>query len=171
MSIVPIGYQEPERIITTHSSDNVAIKNQQNHLLLEQELNITNSLESRFGNSKYQGSPSACYNCHGLTFASKRTGIYEDQEIWKIIQAEYVEVKSENNVIIGDVILYFYGNDNNLISHSGIVVEANTISGIRVYSKVAKGKEIVHHPRNCPYNLGSYRYYRIHHANRIKLTT
>jgi len=170
MAIVPIGYQDVDRIITTHDSEDIAIKNQQNRLLLEQELNIANGLETKF-DSKYQGSASACYNCHGLTFASKRTGIFDDAEVWKILRAEYAEIKSENNVIIGDIILYFYGIDNNLISHSGMVVDVNSLTGIRIYSKVAKGREIVHHPRKCPYNLGTYKYYRINHGNRITAVT
>lgn len=100
------------------------IVNKQNHFLLEQEISLSAQIESKF-ESNYQGKESPFYNCHGLTFASKRTGIDEDEMIMKILEDEYIEIKEMRNVIEGDVVVYYVDENYNSITHSGIVIERN----------------------------------------------
>jgi hypothetical protein len=46
------------------------------------------------------------YNCHGLTFASRRTRIYDVQQVLAEDAYEHIPL---NEVEPGDVIVYFYG--------------------------------------------------------------
>jgi hypothetical protein len=158
--------------IATHTSTNEPIDNEQYDTLSFQDENWPNRLESEF-QSKYQGTANPYYNCHGLTFACKRTGIYSDVEIFKILKAEYRKIRKED-VIVGDVIIYSLPYDENSIAHSGIVVEvikSEQIVGaikIRIYSKVLKGREIVHDYDKGPYAAGYKTFYRINYDGRIR---
>lgn len=156
--------------IKTHTSRDVEIINEQcDTLFYQQDVAYSNSLGPQF-ESEFQGSPNPFYNCHGLTFACKRTCILDDAEVWKIIKSEYIEIKVHKDVIVGDVILYFYGQDESFILHSGIVVAVNKGIGLdfKIYSKVKKGREIVHQYNKGPYYKGHIKFYRIDYADRIK---
>src|SRR5689334_256822 len=47
------------------------------------------------------------YNCHGLTFASRRTGIHDDGEINRILKEDGYKPIQAEHVLPGDCILYF----------------------------------------------------------------
>ncbi len=100
------------------------------------------------------------YNCHGLTFGSRRTAVTETDEIHKIIDHDgYREVKI-GDAQPGDTILYF--GETGDIQHSGIVVSApaELYLGIPyVVSKWGKGGEFLHAANDCPYpyNVKCYR--------------
>ncbi|MBL7068803.1 MAG: hypothetical protein ISS34_02990 [Candidatus Omnitrophica bacterium] len=103
---------------------------------------------------------SPIYNCHGMTFASRRTAIDDSQEIHKILKEdEYKEVPSQK-VLAGDIILYFNDGD---IEHSGIVIlrPKPPLYIPQVYSKWGNGFEAVHYANNCPYNY-QVKYYRVY---------
>jgi hypothetical protein len=161
----------PIKSIKTHTSLNQEIINEQYETLSYQDKALPDSFESEF-KSKFYGAYNPFYNCHGLTFACKRTGIYDDNEIRKIIKAEYMEVKSTKDVVVGDIILYSLDQNEDVISHSGIVVEV--IQGIspviKIYSKVRMGREIVHQYDVGPYKNNYKKFYRISYGNRIKYT-
>lgn len=166
-------YKESDKSIKMHTSTDDEIENYQTFILLESEIIRANAIEKQF-DGKFQGNPSPLYNCHGLTFASKRTGIYSDTEIWKILKCEYQAVASVNDLLVGDIILYLERDNETSIIHSGIVVTANhsigTISEVRIYSKVLKAREITHSIYNCPYHTGNnVKFYRINHANRYRI--
>ena len=96
-----------------------------------------------------------------MTFASRRTGIFERAVINQILDEDgYVEV-SASQVLPGDVIIYFAPDGDT--EHSGIVVSAPTIDlGIpQVVSKWGKYSEFVHWANSCPYTFAKARYYRI----------
>lgn len=174
MSIILNEYEEEQIGIRTHSSADTPIINSQSKILLFSEVNYANSFEADF-DSKFQGNADPYYNCHGLTFACKRTGIYQNSEIWKIINEEYRPIKSEGELLVGDVILYL-SSDEQEILHSGIVVRANydPIPDIKIYSKILKGREIIHHPRKCTYYTqfnATIKYYRISHAGKFRQLT
>jgi hypothetical protein len=152
--------------IKTHTSKDEQIINEQCDTLFFSDLAIADSLEAEFG-SKYQGEYNPFYNCHGLTFACKRTAILPDEEIWKIINSEYKWVKDQKDVIVGDIILYFLGEDESSILHSGIVVDVTQFGDIKIYSKVKKGREIVHSFKITPYFKGLIKFYRIDYGNRV----
>lgn len=169
MSYLILGeYDENPTTISLETSKRTTIKNYQYGLLVSFEIADAERLENQFA-SKFQGDPNPLYNCHGLTFASKRTGVYEDTEVWKIIKDEYFEIKSDKEVLIGDILIY-YDNDNGIL-HSAIVVKAENsnpadLADIWVLSKIRKHKEIVHNYNFSPYG-GEKRFYRIRHEFRI----
>lgn len=98
--------------------------------------------------------PTAKYNCHGLTFASRRTAI-EGSFVERILnQDEYTEVQLVN-VMAGDIVLYRNGAD---IEHSGIVIKGPP--NFLILSKWGAGHEAIHGVDDCPYT-GLKSYYRI----------
>lgn len=104
------------------------------------------------------------YNCHGLTFANRRTGIDDDTIIPSILKDDgYVQVSPEE-AMPGDVVLY-WNETNGDIEHSGILVEPRNpndpLKPARILSKWSKGPEALHNANNCPYDPASIRYYRI----------
>ena len=114
--------------------------------------------------------PTPRYNCHGLTFASRRTGIFDGKVITKILDEDgYEEILSEN-ALPGDVIIYFA--DDGDTEHSGIVVSAPTVDlGVpKVISKWGKYAEFIHWANNCPYTFATARYYRIVIKHELKVT-
>lgn len=68
--------------------------------------------------------PSRKYNCHGLSFASRRTWIFESQEIAKIIKDDEYEEVQYNDIKPGDTAVYYVDGD---AEHSGIVVSVDEL--------------------------------------------
>ena len=101
--------------------------------------------------------PCNTYNCHGLTFAARRTWIHDSLEIKKILEEDdYEEIKPQS-VMAGDIAVYFEKGD---AWHSGIVVEI-TPAGPRIISKWGQCHEVVHLIPECPYNATNVNYYRV----------
>jgi len=107
-----------------------------------------------------RSSATPCYNCHGLTFASRRTGIYKAAEIRKILKEDkYIEI-NRRNTLPGDIIVYC--SDDGDIEHSGIVLsEPNGLSIPLVVSKWGNSPEFVHWANQCPYSFQNALIYRI----------
>lgn len=108
--------------------------------------------------------PTFVYNCHGLTFASRRTQIWNPREIQKILNDDgYVEVE-RSAVMAGDIAVYTDREGD--ISHSGPVVEIRQLQGllisnIYILSKWGSLHEVIHLERDCPYVEASIKYYRL----------
>jgi hypothetical protein len=100
--------------------------------------------------------PSRKYNCHGLTFASRRTWIWKSLEIEKILKDDDYEVVELRDVMPGDIVVYSQNGDP---EHSGIVVSNYPVPTI--LSKWGAAHEVVHRVTDCPYNAGQIAYYRI----------
>lgn len=103
----------------------------------------------------------ATYNCHGYTFASRRTWIEAVSEIQKILSEDgYREIPS-NQMLAGDVIIYFDSDGD--AEHSGfVVVPAREPMGIpTVCSKWGGYAEVIHAANYGPYNSGRWKFYRI----------
>ena len=102
------------------------------------------------------------YNCHGLTFASRRTGIHDVASINEILsEDEYGEV-TLGQALPGDLVLYF--SDEGDIEHSAILVtppQRETLMIPKVLSKWGKFWEVIHNANDCPYNFGRAKFYRI----------
>ncbi|HRH48337.1 MAG TPA: hypothetical protein PLP23_06285 [Panacibacter sp.] len=104
------------------------------------------------------------YNCHGMTFANRRTGIDEDSELNKIFQDDnYREIRLDL-LLCGDTALYI--KQNGAYSHSGIVVsipenlsEHNKIE-IKILSKWGDGFEAIHALYQCPYFESTIKFLR-----------
>lgn len=109
---------------------------------------------------------SSSYNCHGLTFANRRTGIDDPAAIRMILREDdYVKV-DRNDLLIGDTIVYIEAGD---ISHSGVVVAVpiptpgiiDPLSGVRILSKWGEGQEVIHEVRDCPYPNTIHEFWRV----------
>jgi hypothetical protein len=99
------------------------------------------------------------YNFHGLTFASRRTCVFDPSELRRIIQEDdYVRVNSLKDLVPGDIAIYVGTNGD--IEHSGIVVELLQF-GPRILSKWGSCHEVVHMVGDCPYAANNVEYHRI----------
>lgn len=106
---------------------------------------------------------SSTYNCHGLTFASRRTVIEDISVIGRILTEDDYILVDGKSVMPGDIIVYFH-RDSGEIEHTGIVVEMGTAPLFihRICSKWGAGPEMIHWANDCPYKDTELRYYRIH---------
>jgi hypothetical protein len=100
------------------------------------------------------------YNCHGLTFASRRTCIEDVAAVQKILVDDgYVPV-SPDSVMPGDVVIYYH---DGVIDHSGLVVEVpqGAIRFPRIVSKWGpNGAEFLHWVHRSEYGQ-DYKFFRI----------
>jgi hypothetical protein len=62
--------------------------------------------------------PDPYYNCHGMTFASSRTKVF-DESIDMILHDDGYKKVEADKALPGDVIIYY--NEKGEISHSGII--------------------------------------------------
>ena len=145
------------------------IDNEQFDCIAMSELNLGKSYEKAYSNAIFKGVPTPVYNCHGFTFGSRRTGIFEEAEIEKILKDDkYVEIKDEKQVLPGDVILYYKDGE---LTHSGLVIQStfrvNDLPEIIVLSKWSKFKEVIHNANYSPYSDGIKKYRRINHGLKV----
>src|SRR3972149_1987902 len=106
--IIPGGTQRTS--IELRTRKDTPVHNSQEHDLTAFYLHLVESQKKKFEGRDviFLGVPSPVYNCHGLTFASRRTAIFEHREIMKILsEDDYQEVENENDVQIGDIIIYY----------------------------------------------------------------
>lgn len=153
--------RSPEiRSITLHTKRGECVSNEQ--------CDISNWDRAHFGDidqswplAKKRCEPTGIFNCHGLTFASRRTSVSDSNEVRKILAHDGYEVVNKSDVLPGDVILY--AGEKGDIEHSGIVVEAPSgdFQIPRVVSKWGKFRELIHMANQCPYNYLAATYYRI----------
>jgi len=112
-----------------------------------------------YGNSLRPG-PIIRYNCHGFTFASRRTWIDDIGAVIRILSEDgYERVTGE--ILPGDVAVYF--DSAGKPEHSGLVIESPLRDGFgypRIVSKWAWANEVVHWANQCEYGP-EIRYYRI----------
>jgi hypothetical protein len=106
--------------------------------------------------------PTPRFNCHGMTFASRRTGIFRSSTIEQILREDgYVQI-SRDAVKPGDVIVYY--DEDGDYEHSGIVIFPPTPARFyvpTVRSKWAKYRELIHPGNSCPYNFANVKYFRV----------
>jgi len=148
------------------------IKNEQFRSLTPVEVQAAGVIETQYKLAIFKGNLTPIYNCHGLTFASKRTWIYLDTEIEKILHDDrYIEIKNEKDVLPGDIVIYY---DEKGVAHSGIVIQVDLpatlhdLIKVMVLSKWGKHKEVIHNVNYSPYSLSSIKkYWRINHGFKI----
>ena len=100
--------------------------------------------------------PTGQYNCHGMTFASRRTGIWADAPrlVRLILEDDGYRRIGPTEVREGDLVVYHEGDT---IEHTGVILAVETddrlIGGqaLRVMSKWSWGGEYVHYVKDCPY--------------------
>jgi hypothetical protein len=105
--------------------------------------------------------PTGMYNCHGLTFASRRTAIEETKEIARILLEDELDEVKLRDVKPGDIVVYWDKTGD--AEHSGIVVtNPDDQLGIpMVCSKWGGGSEVLHWLNRCPYDASGTRFYRV----------
>lgn len=102
--------------------------------------------------------PSPGYNCHGLTFGSRRTGINEPSEILRILKEDgYRSLGDSEKIYPGDIAIYIQDGE---ITHSGIVVWVPGKTPL-ILSKWGRYHEAIHKPWDCPYNGANVTYHRL----------
>ncbi len=136
------------------------IPNEQRTMLISDDEQTALRVESSYGN-KFRGEATPMYNCHGLTFACRRTGIYDEEVLETILREEYREIRHRKDVLSGDVVIY---RNEGIIVHSGMIlsVESNGLF-IRVLSKEPRYKEIEHQVDFTPHIGADKKFYRINH--------
>ena len=100
--------------------------------------------------------PSDKYNCHGLTFASRRTGV-SPEEIGDILLHDGYAPVPLAEILPGDIAIYRSATE---IIHSGIVVgKRGDIPW--VLSKWGQMDEVVHAVTDCEYRQAVVTYHRV----------
>ena len=121
-----------------------------------QETQITNShitwhrhLVKKYRKAIPRTIQSPTYNCHGLTFGSRRTKIDKPTHIQRILDDDEYKPVEMKDVLPGDIVIYYSeaGDPN----HSGIVLEySERLVVPMIYSKWGNAGEFVHALRDCP---------------------
>jgi len=112
------------------------------------------------------GEASQAYNCHGLTFASRRTAITNTLHLDHILlDDDYQEVPLAA-VLPGDVVIYRTPLQDGGVEHSGVVVQkpagqGGLIGVPLVLSKWGKAHEAIHYANYCPYSSYKITYFRV----------
>lgn len=116
----------------------------------------------------FYGSEWPVYNCHGLTFASRRTEVTGSTgDVYSILEEDgFTPLPDPVKPQPGDVAVYVDRDGD--ITHTAIVIELRDGMGPWVWGKWGKGPEAVHYVGVCPYRKlgGSIRYFRITQCNR-----
>lgn len=107
---------------------------------------------------------SPAYNCHGFTFACRRTELGPDDVDTVLHEDRYERLGEESQALPGDVLIYRANNGD--IPHSAIVVGApadDDYGRPRVVSKWGQMGEVIHFPNNVPveYQNCTHEYYRV----------
>jgi hypothetical protein len=159
MIVVPNKPIETKIIVQTRLGND--IPNRQSHEYSSFEERQFFDLESKHPKAEPRTPPNPIYNCHGLTFASNRTGIDESAILQFVLNDDGYKEVNRDQVLPGDIILYFTeGGD---VEHSGIVVSKpdDFLMIPRVVSKWGKYKEFTHLANDCPYSFAYVKYYRV----------
>lgn len=124
------------------------------------EANLFPKYKDEYPDAGIRSDPDPLYNCHGMTFASRRTGIHDPAMLHLILEDDNYSEVAPKDVLPGDVIIYF-SNDGDL-EHSGIVVSGpGPLMVPLVCSKWGKYCEVVHLANRCPYSYERPVFYRV----------
>jgi hypothetical protein len=153
---IELATRARKHIDNFQNRDNLTSKDHAENAVIEKSLTSTGSS----GVTK-RTTATHLYNCHGLSFAGRRTRITDSKVISLILTEDEYEEVQEKQAIPGDLIIYF-GEDGDF-EHSGIVVEPwkSPLERPKIMSKWGSGPEFVHNVANCgKYNGANVRYYR-----------
>ena len=147
-------------MIRLETSKRRGIDNHQDRQISTFEENWARDLPKQYPLAKPRTGMSAEYNCHGLTFASRRTHIIDWGELLKIIDDDNYEEIPLDEVKAGDIVIYLRDGDAN---HSGIIVDYthNVTLLPMVCSKWGIGGEFIHALLMRPLAYGpDYKFFR-----------
>lgn len=93
------------------------------------------------------------YNCHGMVFASRRTQIYDPEQLRLILRDDGYNQIPDAEVLPGDIALYVH--ESGAIDHSAVVVELPPEDSLlkipKVFSKWGTWVEVIHWANECPW--------------------
>lgn len=147
--------------IRLETSTGRGLDNHQNAQITHQVVAWDRKMRKDYPNARPRTKVTVSYNCHGLTFASRRTWVYRNVSIKFVLQDDkYDEITEMQNVLPGDVAIYH--SDSGDLNHSGIVVAAGLPEVMPlICSKWANAGEFIHSLRECPSIYGpNVRFYR-----------
>lgn len=167
---LPGDHNPAERSIRLDTALGNPIENSQILEISSFEKNQFNALSKWDKSGTLRTPPTPRYNCHGMTFASRRTGIFDADVISKILSDDGYEEIIPEQTLPGDVIIYFAADGD--LEHSGIVVSTpdKNLGIPMVVSKWGKYSEFVHWANNSPYTFATARYFRISVKHEPKIT-
>lgn len=145
--------------ITTETANRWAIPNRQNIDLFGNERMLAEKFQ-REHDAHVRTAATGRYNCHGLTFAARRTCIEDVAAVERILKDDGYQQVPLDRVLPGDVVIYYR---DGVIDHSGIVVELSEppLYFHRVVSKWGpNGAEFLHWVHRSEYGH-DYKYFRI----------
>ena len=108
--------------------------------------------------------PSYGYNCHGLTFAARRTQVWMPPEVQHILTDDGYVLVALADALPGDIAIYYSLEEPFDIEHSAVVVEQAAKGDFRgplVVSKWGPCEEYIHRYMECPYQNVSVNFYRL----------
>ena len=136
------------------------IPNEQRAEFSQVEQNSVAILQERHPRAKVREATSGVYNCHGLTFATRRTRIPDSTSIRMIFADDKYQLINPTEVLEGDVVAYVDSHGD--IVHSGVVISPSTETGPSVIlSKWGYGPEVLHSVNDVPpvYRKARIEYY------------
>jgi hypothetical protein len=149
--------------ISTETSGRWPIPNQQNFDIVGNENTLVERFVTQY-EAKLRTAASGRYNCHGLTFGSRRTCIDDATSIVRILVDDGYKLVDIASVMPGDVVLYY--DPDGTVSHSGIValIPDGPLKFPQVVSKWGvAGAEYLHWVHKSPYGV-DYKFYRVDHS-------
>jgi len=160
--IINQAHRHTENSIVVQTRLGANVENNQHKKIEGWELAKADEIRKRYNLAIFRTEPCGMYNCHGLTFASRRTRIYEPKEIAKILDHDYYQELDIADLLPGDIVVYYDSGD---AQHSGIIIRVDSVGTAKVpivVSKWGNGQEVIHQVTMCPYFTGAQiRYYRV----------
>lgn len=108
---------------------------------------------------------SLIFNCHGLTFASRRTSIHEEDVVRRLLANEddYTEMHIRD-VLPGDIVVYY--GPRNTIPHTGVVIsmpQERDFGMPWIVSKWGHFREYMHRANQVPpqWSYETLKFYRV----------
>ena len=161
-------FEIPKLLGTTQSiiletKRGTSILNEQAPAPSAQSINTFNILLGKHFAWKVRKPPCGVYNCFGLVWASRRTSIYEQVELDKIVDDDgYIRYDNYASAQIGDLVVFLDIDNKDGFLHVGLIVEirqldvghSTTSSGVPwVLSKWDDSSgEVLHPIEDVPYN-------------------
>lgn len=145
-------------LIGVETSKQTRIKTEQGTGLTNLDRGLDREFDDKFKNARRRTSVCAVYNCHGMTFASRRTKIVSAIDVRRILDDDNYHVVTGADILPGDIVLYLSVSGD--LNHSGVVVECPLESEPWVFSKWGNAGEFVHKVNDCPELYGPVLEYR-----------
>lgn len=103
-------------------------------------------------------------NCHGMTFANRRTNIRLSQTVEQVIREDGYVVVADADVKPGDIAVYYEADNPTEIGHTGVVVRIEVLGTANrvpyVLSKWGRAGEYIHRVGTYPIRYSRIVFFR-----------